>query len=223
MTPEETKVLEAWNTTFVPMAIGLFKTGSEGLMLAAIAGAPNTTARFITASSASSDPQVRKVAASLVGHLPGGSALLASLLDGERTHPEAERQPVAEALVLSAGWLSRQDDDRPAALGFLRELVEATMRGEPWSSAVDALTVLVARKAEGAQTLAKAFATWADGAGAPPRVRTLAHQLVAGEWNAVQAVDSQLDDRAANAAGVALEDDAQTAFHLFLSDVWALG
>lgn len=233
--------LKTWDRQLADWcADDLMPDGREAALLAPLAAFKWAAAALVEHASESQDYRRRKAAAILAGFIKDGpQRLLDDLFERESERnaiapPETMEplycQSVVEDVVLAGARWCRQPAFRPAALEVLRKVVERTIIGEYWSTASYAMATLCRWGDPGAADLLNTFAEFARGA--PPThptnptfgtEREFARGLLAGNPEALEAVEAILQRQEAVGEALQFNAETQAAVDGWLADARQIG
>lgn len=230
--------LSEWDRIAPGVYEALAEQGGEGYLLERVAAYRRAALALVRHAGSSQEPSRRKLAGMLLSYLPQESdAILNEMLDAEklrvaRAPDHAVAVPVAQSvvedLVHAASRWCRDPASRPAALSFLRRIVEETVSGAAyWSTSTDAMISICRWDPRNARPLLERFAEMVEGysrlgrlrlrlAGKPAvrhyrrnlsQERTHAQGLLRGERGTVTLIDTLLTEWDSTARAAVLDEE----------------
>jgi hypothetical protein len=224
---DASRFLAQWDRQIADWCVDdLMRDGTEAVLLQPLARWKWAAVQLVEHASASADYRQRKAAAILAGFVDDPPTSLLddlferesernALAEPETTEPLCCQSVVEDAVLAAARWC-RKDTSRPAGLALLRKVVERTLVGEYWSAATYAMATLCRHRAADVDALLQSFLTFAQGS--PPShptsptlatERGFARRLMAGQSEALEAVEAVLDRQEEASRDVHLDPEAQ--------------
>lgn len=231
--------LSEWDRIALGVYETLAKQGGEGYLLEKVAAYPRAALALVRHAGDSQEHSRRKLAGLVLIYLPQESdAILNGMLNAEKRRvaqapDDAMAGPVAQAivehLVYAASRWCRDPASRPAALAFLRRIVEETVSGAGyWNTSSYAMTSICRWDAENARPLLERFAEMVEAhsflgrlrlrlAGKSAvrhyrhglsRERAFARQLLEGKRGAVNLIDSLLAEWESATRAAVLDEES---------------